>query len=214
VRFAIINADQRSPEWFLARAGRLTGSRAADMLATIKSGESAARRDYRLQLVCERLTGQPQEDTFVNAAMQRGIDLEPLARAAYEAKTGNVAVQTGFLSHVTHRAGCSLDGHVDHFAGIVELKCPKSATHLRYLRDGVLPKEYVPQVTHNSWIAGADWVDFLSYDDRFPSDLQVFYVRVLVKDLDIAGYEQSALAFLQEVETEVTALRGWKPGAA
>ena len=214
MKFVIINADQRSPEWFQARAGRLTGSRAADMLATIKSGESAARRDYRLQLVCERLTGQPQEDGFINAAMQRGIDMEPFARAAYEAKTGNVAVQTGFLSHVTHQAGCSLDGHVDHFAGIVELKCPKSATHLRYLREGVLPKEYVPQVTHNAWIAGADYVDFLSYDDRFPSELQVFYVRVLVKDLDLAGYEQSALAFLAEVDHEVHALRGWKAGTA
>ena len=209
-----MNADQRSPEWFQARAGRLTGSRAADMLSKIKSGESAARRDYRLQLVCERLTNQPQEDGFVNAAMQRGIDMEPFARAAYESKTGNVAVQTGFLSHATHLAGCSLDGHVDHFAGIVELKCPKSATHLRYLRDGVLPKEYVPQVTHNVWIAGAEYVDFLSYDDRFPSDLQVFYVRVMAKDLDLAGYEQSALAFLSEVDNEVNALRGWKAGTA
>jgi putative phage-type endonuclease len=207
-----VNADQRSPEWFQARAGRLTGSRAADMLSKIKTGEAAARRDYRLQLVCERLTGQPQEDLFINAAMQRGIDMEPFARAAYEAKTGNVAVQTGFLSHATHLAGCSLDGHVDHFAGIVELKCPKSATHLRYLREGVLPKEYVPQVTHNLWIAGAEYVDFLSYDDRFPSDLQVFYVRVMAKDLDLAGYEQSALAFLSEVDHEVNALRGWKAG--
>lgn len=224
MRFDIIHADQRSPEWFQARAGRLTGSRAADMLSKIKTGEAAARRDYRLQLVCERLTGQPQDDIFINAAMQRGIDMEPFARAAYEAKTGNVAVQTGFLSHVTHQAGCSLDGHVqrqrsvnawgNQFEGIVELKCPKSATHLRYLREGVLPKEYVPQVTHNAWIAGADYVDFLSYDDRFPSELQVFYTRVLVKDLDLAGYEQSALAFLAEVDHEVHALRGWKAGTA
>jgi len=182
------------------------------MLSKIKTGEAAARRDYRLQLVCERLTGQPQDDLFINAAMQRGIDMEPFARSAYEAKTGNVAVQTGFLSHVTHKAGCSLDGHVDAFAGIVELKCPKSATHLRYLREGVLPREYVPQVTHNAWISGAEWVDFLSYDDRFPPELQVFYTRMLAKDLDLAGYEQSALAFLSEVDNEVNALRGWKAG--
>jgi hypothetical protein len=210
VRFAIINADQRSPAWFQARAGRLTGSRAADVLATIKTGEAAARRDYRMQLVTERLTGQPQEDGFVNAAMQRGIDLEPLAFAAYEAVTGNVAIRTGFLSHVTHLAGCSLDGHVDNFEGIVELKCPKSSTHLRYLNEGVLPREYMPQVTHNAWIAGAEWVDFLSYDDRFPAELQVFYIRVLAKDLDIAGYEKSALAFLDEVNNSVNAIREWK----
>jgi hypothetical protein len=210
VRFAIVNADQRSPEWFKARAGRLTGSRAADMLATIKTGEAAARRDYRMQLVTERLTGQPHEDGFVNAAMLRGIELEPLAFAAYEAVTGNVAIRTGFLSHVTHLAGCSLDGHVDNFAGIVELKCPKSSTHLRYLNECVLPKEYIPQVTHNAWISGAEWVDFLSYDDRFPAELQVFYIRVLAKDLDIAGYEKSALAFLDEVNNSVNAIKEWK----
>ena len=206
--FDIIDAEQRSPEWFAARAGRLTGSRASEMLSTIKSGEAAARRDYRMQLVCERLTGQPQEDGYVNAAMQRGIDLEPAALAAYEAVTGNVAIRTGFLSHVTHLAGCSLDGHVDNFAGIVELKCPKSSTHLRYLNEGVLPREYLAQVTHNAWIAGAEWVDFLSYDDRFPADLQVFYVRVLSKDLDIEKYEKSALAFLAEVDESVNVLMG------
>lgn len=182
------------------------------MLATIKSGEAAARRDYRMQLVTERLTGQPQEDGFVNAAMQRGIELEPMAFAAYEAVTGNVAVRTGFLSHNSIMAGCSLDGHVDAFAGIVELKCPKSATHLRYLRDGVVPKDYLPQITHNLWISGAAWCDFLSYDDRFPSALQVFYVRVLAKDLDMAGYEASALKFLAEVETETNALRTMTKG--
>jgi len=209
--FTIIDAEQRSPDWFAARAGRLTGSRAADMLATIKSGEAAARRDYRMQLVCERLTGQPQDDSsFVNAAMQRGIDLEPMALAAYESVTGNVSVRTGFLSHNTHAAGCSLDGHVDAFKGIVELKCPKSATHLKYLREGCVPKDYLPQLTHNAWITGCEWVDFLSYDDRFPPELQVFYVRVLSKDLDIPAYETAALKFLSEVETEVNSIKNVK----
>lgn len=208
--FTIIDAEQRSPDWFAARAGRLTGSRAADMLATIKSGEAAARRDYRMQLVCERLTGHSQEDGFVNAAMQRGIDMEPLAFAAYEAVTGNVAVRTGFLSHDKNLAGCSLDGHVDAFKGIVELKCPKSATHLKYLREGGVPKDYLPQLTHNAWITGCEWVDFLSYDDRFPPELQVFYVRVLAKDLDIPAYEAAALKFLAEVETEVNSIKNLK----
>jgi putative phage-type endonuclease len=214
VRFTIVNADQRSPEWFQARAGRLTGSRAADMLATIKSGEAAARRDLRMQLVCERLTGQPQEDGFVNAAMQRGIDLEPLAFAAYEAQTGAVAVRSGFLSHVSLMAGCSLDGHVGNFDGIVELKCPKSSTHLRYLREGGIPKDYLPQIIHNLWISGAQWCDFLSFDDRFPVDLQVFYVRVERDEKAIAEYEARALSFLAEVDTEVSSLKGWKVVAA
>jgi putative phage-type endonuclease len=214
VNFTIIDAEQRSPEWFAARAGRLTGSRACDMLATIKSGEAAARRDYRMQLVCERLTGQPQEDGFVNAAMQRGIDLEPKAFAAYEALTGAVAVRTGFLAHTSLLAGCSLDGHVDGFTGIVEIKCPKSATHLRYLRDGLVPKDYLPQITHNLWITGAAYCDFLSFDDRFPPEMQVFYVRVFAKDCDVPAYETQALKFLAEVETEVNAIKTMTKGVA
>ena len=214
MNFTIIDAEQRSPEWFQARAGRLTGSRACDMLATIKSGEAAARRDYRMQLVCERLTGQPQEDGFVNAAMQRGIDLEPQAFAAYEALTGAVAVRTGFLAHTSYLAGCSLDGHVDGFTGIVEIKCPKSATHLKYLRDGLVPKDYLPQITHNLWITGAAYCDFLSFDDRFPPELQVFYVRAWAKDCDVPAYEAQALKFLAEVETEVNAIKTMTKGVA
>ena len=215
MNFTVIDAEQRSAEWFAARAGLLTGSRAADILATIKSGEAAARRDYRMQLVCERLTGQPQEDGFINAAMQRGIDLEPKAFAAYEALTGSVAVRTGFLRHTTHLAGCSLDGHVDGFTGIVEIKCPKSATHLKYWRGkGEAPSDYLPQITHNLWITGAQWCDFLSFDDRFPEELQTFLVRVRRSDVDIDGYEQKALAFLAEVETEVNAIRTATKGVA
>jgi putative phage-type endonuclease len=213
--FTIIDAEQRSEAWFAARAGKLTGSRAADMLATIKSGEAAARRDYRMQLVCERLTGQPQEDGFVNAAMQRGIDLEPLAFAAYEALTGSVAVRTGFLCHTTHLAGCSLDGHVDNFAGIVEIKCPKSATHLKYWRgNSEAPSDYLPQITHNLWITGAQWCDFLSFDDRFPPELQTFLVRVKRSDVDIEAYERKALAFLAEVEAEYLAIKTMTKGVA
>src|SRR4051812_22312832 len=89
--------EQRVPEWYQARVGRLTGSSAADMLARIKTGEAAARRDLRMRLVCERLTGQAQEDTYVSPAMQHGIDMEDAAFAAYEAHTGQIAQRVGFL---------------------------------------------------------------------------------------------------------------------
>ena len=205
--FTIVQAEQRSPEWFAARLGRLTGSRASDMLAAIKTGEAAARRDLRTQLVVERLTQTLQEEPFTNAAMQRGIDCEPLAFAAYESRTGQMAIRTGFLAHNAIAAGCSLDGHIGDFEGIVEVKCPKSATHLRYLRAGTVPSDYVPQITHNLWVTGAAWCDFLSFDDRFPQALQTFLVRARAKDLDLAGYEKKALAFLAEVDTEVAAVR-------
>ncbi len=208
--FSVVDAEQRSPEWFLARLGRLTGSRAADMLATIKTGEAAARRDLRIQLVCERLTQTLQEDAFVNAAMQRGIELEPAAFRAYEALTGDLAQRTGFLAHDTLAIGCSLDGHVGDFTGILEAKCPKSATHLKYLRAKTVPPDYLPQITHNLWVSGAEWADFLSYDDRFPPPLQTFLVRVHRSDVDLDAYISKALAFLDEVAAEVAAVKGLK----
>jgi hypothetical protein len=206
MNFTVVDVAQRSPEWFAARCGRLTGSRAGDMLATIKSGEAAARRDYRMQLVCERVTGQPQDEGFVNAAMQRGIDLEARAFAAYEAVTGQMAQQTGFLEHPSLMAGCSLDGHLGQFEGLLSLKCPKSATHLSYLRAGVMPPQYLPQMLHELWITGAQYYDFLSFDDRFPPELQVFYVRVPRNDQVVQEYETKALQFLAEVDKEVAAV--------
>jgi predicted phage-related endonuclease len=206
--FDIVTAEQRSPEWFAARLGRLTGSRAADMLATVKAGEAAARRDLRAQLVCERLTNTLQEDGYVNSAIQRGIDCEPLARQAYEALTGEVAHQTGFLAHRTLAVGCSLDGHIGDFAGILELKCPKSATHLAYLRAGQVPATYIPQITHNLWVSGAAFCDFLSFDDRFPVGLQTCLIRVERNEQYIASYALAASLFLAEVAAEVEAVKG------
>lgn len=203
----VLTTDQRSPEWFAARLGRLTGSRAGDMLAQIKSGEAAARRDYRLQLVCERLTKQSQEDVFVNAAMQRGTDLEPAAFAAYEGVTGELARSAGFYAHDGLMAGCSPDGLVGE-SGVLELKCPKTATHLGYLKSGQIPANHLPQVTHNLWITGRDWCDFFSFDDRLPAPLQTFCRRVYAKDVDLAAYELAARLFLSEVEKELAALEG------
>lgn len=177
------------------------------MLATIKTGEAAARRDLRMQLVCERLTQSLQEDGFVNAAMQRGIDCEPLAFAAYESETGQVVQRSGFCAHNTLAIGCSLDGHVEDFDGILECKCPKSATHLRYLKAGVVPADYLPQITHNLWVTGASWCDFVSFDDRFPAALSFFRVRVDRDEKAIAEYAAKAMAFLAEVQTECEAVR-------
>lgn len=194
--------DQRTPEWHKARLGKFTASRAKDMLATIKSGEAAARRDLKVQLVLERLTGQPQEGGYVNSDMQRGTDMEPDAFAAYEALTGELALPVGFVSHDSLMAGCSPDGRVGNFRGVLELKCPKSATHLGYLKGRSLPSDYRGQVTHAMWITGAEFCDFVSFDDRFPADLQLFHVRVKRGDVDIAAYELMSRLFLDEVDRE------------
>ena len=205
----IIDCEQRTPEWFAARAGRLTGSVAAAVLAKIRSGgEAAARRDLRTQLAIERLTGMPVDnDGFISREMQRGIDLEPAALAAYEAATGRVVRRTGFIIRDDLLVGCSLDGDVDDLKGIIELKCPKSATHVGYLKAKRLPPEYVPQVTHNLWLTGADYCDFASFDDRLPDGLQFFLFRVKRADVDLAAYEAAARQFLAEVADEVEALK-------
>lgn len=198
----ILTESQRTPEWIQARIGMFTASRAADMLATVKTGEAAARRDLRLQLVLERVTGQSQEDAYVNAAMQRGNEKEPDAFAAYEALTGNLASPCGFVAHDTLMAGCSPDGIVGDYEGLIELKCPKSATHLSYLRSRSVPRDYLAQITHALWITGAQWADFLSFDDRFPAPLQVFYARIHCGDVDLKAYELAATLFLTEVDKE------------
>ncbi len=203
----VLCTEQRVPEWYQARVGKLTGSAAGDMLARIKTGEAAARRDLRTRLVCERLTGQSQEDGFVSPAMQHGIDTEARAFAAYESVAGHLVNRVGFIAHDVLEAGCSPDGEIGGFVGLVELKCPKSATHLKYLRTGAAPSDYLPQITHNLWVTGAQWCDFVSFDDRFPPALQLFLVRVDRNETEIAAYEVIVRAFLTEVEKELAELQ-------
>lgn len=199
---------QRSPEWHQARCGRLTASCAGEMMAVVKTGEAAARRDLRLRLVLEQLTGVVQEDGFTNAAIQRGIDQEGPAIGRYEALTGLMARPVGFVAHDELMAGCSPDGYIGDFEGILEIKNPKSATHLGYLRSKTVPRDYLLQITHALWITGAQWADFLSCDDRMPEGLQVFHKRVERHEVDLAAYEIAVRGFLKEVERELDEVRG------
>lgn len=212
--YAVIDAPQRSPEWYAARAGRLTGSSAADMLATRRDkAEAADRRRLRLRLVCERLTGRAEDDdAFITRELQRGIALEGAAAAAYEAATGQIARWSGFLSHNERLVGCSLDGHIgEPVAGIIEIKCPKSTTHLSYIQGGGVPEEYLPQATHNLWVSGAEWCDFVSFDDRFPEPLQLFIARITSAQVDLADYAAKATTFLNDVDRDVADVANAKP---
>jgi predicted phage-related endonuclease len=206
--FTITTPDQRTPAWYAARVGKLTASRAGDMLATIKTGEAAARRDLRLQIVCERLTGLSQDNGFINAEMQRGIDKEGEARAAYEAATGALVQPCGFLQHPELATGGSPDGEIGGYGGLVEIKCPKSATHLAYLRTHAVPKEYLAQIQHQLWLTGARWCDFVSFDDRFPEALRLVIVRVTRDQVDLKAYELLVRMFLTEVDREYEAVAG------
>lgn len=207
----VLTAEQRSDAWRAARAGMLTGTCAADILAVRKrgSGDLQCRMDLRRRLVCERITGVPVDDVTPSKAMQHGTEKEPTAFAAYEAATRQLVKRVGFVAHDELPAGCSPDGYVGDFLGLVELKCPKSTTHLEYLTAGGVPDEYLPQITHNLWVTGAHWCDFVSFDDRFPQhELRLFRVRVARSDVDLAAYELAVRLFLDEVEREFSAVVG------
>jgi putative phage-type endonuclease len=136
--------EQRTEEWFAARCGKVTASRVADIIAKTKTGPSASRENYLAQLVCERLTGKPAE-SYSNSAMQWGTETEPFARAAYEARMDLLVTEVGFIDHpwIT-MSGASPDGLAAE--GMVELKCPNTATHLQTLLDRKVPEKYITQM--------------------------------------------------------------------
>lgn len=207
--FTVLDVPQRSPAWVAARLGRLTGSRAADMLATAKGRahtcESVGRRTLREQLVRERSTGRSHAPTFDSPAMRAGLAHEAAARAWYEALTGRFLTETGFLAHDTLQAGVSLDGHVGDFEGLVEIKCPLALTHAEYLT-GRMPSGHHKQIVHALWLTGARWCDWVSFHPAFPPDLRAIVVRVDRDEQVIASYALAVALFLREVDVE--ALQG------
>lgn len=198
---------QRSPEWHQLRSGRVNGSTAKDVLARIAKGEAAARRDLRVQLALETVLGTSCEDsTFVNADMQRGIDLEAEARAAYEMQTGHIVRECGYLSSNTRRIGLSPDGVVGDFEGLVEIKVPRSATHWNYIEAGGTGLHQA-QLTHALLLChDVPWIDFVSYDPRFPPTLKLVVTHVTRDMLKLDDYSVALEQFLIEVGSTAAAI--------
>jgi putative phage-type endonuclease len=196
--------EQRSEEWFQARLGKVTASRVADVLAKIKSGESASRRNYKIQLVSERLTGEKQE-TYINQAMQDGIDREFYAREKYVQQFGEVE-EVGFVKHPTLEAGASPDGMVGD-DGLLEIKCPMGATHTETLITQEVPSKYIPQIQFQLRCTGRKWCDFVSYNPMFPEHLQVFVKRVEADEVYQMELDKEIEAFLLEVQTIIDRLK-------
>lgn len=204
--------EQRTEAWFAARAGKATASRIADIIAKTKSGPSASRQAYAVQLALERITGQ-REEGFTSAAMQRGTELEAEARAAYEAERGELVREVGFIDHPNiEMSGASPDGMVGK-DGLLEIKCPDSKQHLEYLRLQTVPARYKPQVHWQMACTGRAWCDFASYDPRFPEGLQLHIVRVPRDTEYIAELETEVTAFLEEVAQMVSEIEGMRATA-
>jgi len=203
---AIEKIEQRTDEWFAARLGKATASKINDVMSTLKSGgEAATRKNYRAQLVCERLTGAKTEN-FSNAAMQWGTDCEPLARAAYEAATDNMVSEAGFINHPTiPMSGMSPDGLIGS-DGLLEIKCPNTATHIEWMLAGVPPAEHINQMLWQLDCSDRKWCDFASFDPRLPQDLQLFVVRLDRDEKKIEELRSGVIKFLSEVDETVSKL--------
>lgn len=203
-----IKADQRTDDWYDARLGRATASRFKDVMTTIRSGEAAAVKNYRAELVAERLTGKPAE-SFTTQAMQHGIDSEPVARLEYQLFTGRNVTECGFFKHNELEAGASPDGLIGE-DGLLEIKCPNTASHIETLIKRAVPSQYFWQVMGQLWITGRKWCDFVSFDDRLPDNAQLFITRVERDEAAIEQLSETVKSFLASVDQEVSFIKNYE----
>lgn len=198
--------EQRSPEWHQERLGKVTASRIGDLMAKTKTGYSTSRANYMAELVCERLTGNPTEG-FSSAAMQWGTDNEAGAKAAYAFLTDAEVADVGFVPHPgIADCGASPDGLVGA-DGLIEVKCPNTATHIETLLTGGIDRKYLLQMQFQMACTGRQWCDFASFDPRMPDAMQLWTKRIPRDDTLIAEIEAEIGSFLLELASKIEALR-------
>lgn len=190
------DAPQGSDGWLLARCGRATASEFSSVQA---KGEGKTRSKYLRRVVAERLTGKPLEGGFSNAHTDRGHQQEPFGKLAYEARTGNIIEEAGFIQHPTLMAGCSPDGLVDADGG-VEGKSVIATVQLETILGGSYPPEHKAQIQGSLWITGRTWWDFISYCPDLPPHLQLYVFRVKRDDAYIKTLATEVIKFLAEVD--------------
>jgi putative phage-type endonuclease len=198
--------EQGTAEWLSERAGKVTASRIASVMAKTKTGYGADRANYMADLIAERLTGIPKQG-FTNEAMRWGTETEPQARAMYELETGLTVIETGFVPHPTlEGTGASPDGLVGD-SGLIEIKCPNTATHIETLRGAAIDRKYLLQMHWQMICTGRDWCDFVSFDPRLPLEMQM-HVRRVERDAELAEEITAEVTrFLTELNETVADLR-------
>ncbi len=185
----IHNCEQMSDEWFALRLGKITASHFSDVL-----NKKTGRKTYMLKLLAERLSGEAQV-SYSNGPMERGVEVEHLAREHYEALWG-IVEQIGFVE-LSDDVGCSPDGFVG-YDGIIEIKCPNSSTHLSYIDKNVFPASYKPQVQGNLWVTGRQWCDFISFDPRIKAK-PFWKIRIKRDRLYIDDLSDAVKKFIKEM---------------
>ena len=203
---------QGSDDWKRARAGSVGASSIADLMAKTKTGWGASRANLMARLIAERLTGEPQ-DAYQNEAMRWGTDTEPTARSAYSLLRDVDVTEVGLIRHPTiEGAHASPDGLVGN-DGMVELKCPNTATHIETLLAGTVADRYVKQMQFQMACTGRAWCDFVSFDPRMPGDLQMFVRRVPRDEAQISEIEDAVRHFLMEVNAKLRKLEALRAAA-
>jgi putative phage-type endonuclease len=200
--------EQGSDAWFLMKLGKISGSRISDLLTEGRGGkESLTKKKYRNELIRERLTGK-RIPSFKTALMNRGIDLEPLARSAYEHKFQKMVDQIAFVDHPTiEMAGCSPDGLIDS-DGLLEIKCPSPENHLdNYLNDGIQLDQYYDQVQWQLVCTQRNWCHLISFDPEMPDYLQIYCKYITLDEEWKQRAESAVIAFNAEIETTLTQLK-------
>ena len=197
--------EQRTDEWHKARLGKVTASRISDVMAMSKSGVAATRQNYEAQLIAERLSGQPTP-LYSNAAMQWGTDQEPHARSAYSFIADSDVEEIGFVEHPSiSMSGASPDGLIGS-DGLIEIKCPNTATHLRFLEDEKIDKRYRYQMNWQMACTGREWCDFVSYDPRLPDRFGIKILRIMRDDELIKDIEYEVGIFLAGIDDKIREL--------
>lgn len=195
--------SQGSDEWFAARIGKVTASRVKDVMTTGRGGApSATRKNYMMELLCERLSGKTAP-SFSTPAIRRGIELEPVARGMYEMNSPHDVKEVGLIDHPSILMfGASPDGIVilPEAKGGIEIKCPNTAQHVAVIQSGQHDPQYEWQMLAQMACAELEWVDFVSYDDRLPAQLDYVRYRFERDDRRITEMERAIVEFLQELD--------------
>lgn len=201
--------EQGTDAWKALRCGKITASRVADVIAKTKTGYSASRENYMAQLVCERMTNSVAE-SFSNAAMAHGTEMEPIARAEYETKFDVMVDQVAFVDHPTiPMTGASPDGLIGT-DGLIEIKAPQTNTHIETLLSQTVPGKYITQMQWQMASTGRQWCDFVSFDPRMTDGLQLFVKRVPRDNAYIQMLEEEVKKFLTELDGKIMKLNELK----
>ncbi len=202
----IIEYEQRTEGWFKSRLGKVTASAVVGICKGSRGSYLASRKNYMADKVIEILTGQPAEG-FTSDAMQWGTDTEPLARAVYEGETGSIVTECGFIDHPTiDRLGASPDGMVTSDIAL-EIKCPNTATHIEFLLNQKIKREYLFQMNTGMMCTGASVCHFVSYDPRLPDNLAYIMIPVKKDPVICAEIEAETKLFLMELDATLKSLK-------